>query len=233
MFNWQYFIIACVGCLILYFVYGYFSKRHYFQILSLFYRENKVDEYLERLNSFSSKIFFTYKIRQLLRIDAYMAKKDYEALDEIFTYLNSTGLKPGDRYTVLQKEVIAYADNSQDEKALKALHEMKEMLPKFKKNQEHYQAMYNECKYIIAIKVEKDGQYAEDLAKIAREAQMPVAKGMYFIKASQSYYLRGDMKMCKNRLEDAYDYLKETTYGEEIKKIIDNNELEKILNLAI
>ncbi len=231
--NWQYFILGCIGCLVIYFVYGYFSKRHYFQMLSLFYRENKTDEFLERLNSLPSKIFFTYKVRQLMRIDAYMAKKDYEALNEIFAYLDKTGLRPGDRYTVLQKEVIAYADNGQNEQAVKALQSMEEMLPKFKKDVDHYRSMYDESKYIVAIKVQKDGQYAEDLVKIARETQMPVVKGMYFFKASQSYYLRGDMKMCKNRLSDAYDNLKETVYGEQIKMIIDNGDLSQIMDIAI
>ncbi|MCI5774814.1 MAG: hypothetical protein MR210_09645 [Erysipelotrichaceae bacterium] len=231
--NWQYFILGTIGCFIIYFVYGYFSKRHYFQLLSLFYRENKVDEFLDKLNSFPSKIFFTYKIRQLMRIDAYLAKKDYEALNEIFDYLNRVGLRLGDRYTVLQKEVIAYADNGQNEAAIKALKQMEEMLPKFKKDVEHYRSMYDESKYIVAIKVEKDGQYAEDLVKIAREAKMEVVKGMYFFKASQSYYLRGDMKMCKNRLQDAYDNLKDTTYGAQIKKIMDENDLAKIMDIAI
>lgn len=232
-FNWTYFIISVVICLIAYIIYGYFSKRQYYTLISMFYRENKVDQFLAELDTTKSKLFFTTKVRNLMKIDAYMAKKDYASLYQVFEYLNKSGLRVGDRYTVLQKEVLAYADNNDGEKAKAAIKEMEDMLPKFKKDVDHYEAMLQESRYVVAIKVDKDGKYAEELAGKAREIKMPVAKGMYYIKASQSYCLRGENKLAKNRLEDAYGYLKDTTYGKVLKDILDSNDIAKVLEIYI
>ena len=227
------FIALCISGIVIYFAYGYFNKRLYYILLSLLYRENKPQEFLDKLDTTYAKLMFNKNIRLLMSIDAYLTLDRKEELDQVFATLNKASIKKTDKYLVYQKEVIFYADHHEEEKARAAFAAMQELLAGFNKNREKYENLYDECKYVVAIKLDKDGQYAEELSKKARETTLDVAKGMYFFKASQSYLLRGENKMCKNRLEDAYGYLKDTNYGPIIDEIMTKGEYEKILDLSI
>lgn len=232
--NWTLFWILVAVLTGLYVLWTYLYQAEFIKLSTLLYRSGDADAYLKELETFQAKIFYPEHMRKLMSIDAYLAKKDDARVKALFEEIDGFKLRGGDRLTFLQKEVTFYADQKDAEKAKAAFAKMQETRGTLSgKNAQYYDSILEECRYTMAIKVDQDGQYAEDLVKKAKEVKDGIPAGVYLYKAAQSFYLRKDMKMARQKLDEAEVKLRSTPYDAAIRGILADRDLSGIMDQKI
>ncbi len=225
---WQYFIASMVVLIVTYVAYVYFYRSKFISLSETLYMKGDASKYLEEIDKFPSTIFFPKKLRDMMKIDAYMMLNEDSKLESLFETLNNTSLRYADEFIVHQKEISYYSSKRNVEKAKEAYEKMKVARTKIKaKSYETYDNALREVEYMIAL-LDKDGRFAKELANKGVEAGETMIAGTYFYKAAQSYYFQDDLKNAKYFLEKALKYLKGTNYEEKIKTMINTNNFKSL-----
>lgn len=232
--DWKLFWIFVIIGLGIYVAWMFYTQREIAYLSLLLYRENDADTYLKELDRWQVKLLFNKKLRKLMEIDARLAKNDREKLKVLFEEVNSLKLAPGDFLLVLQKEIPFYLEEKDIDKVKWIYQTMNKIyldIPEKKK--EKYTPIITETEYVYTIHVLKDGKFADELYRKAKSLKDEIPSGVYYYKASQSYYLNDDMKKCKEALGQAETRLRKTAYGKMIKEMLASGDYSDILSIRI
>ena len=110
----QFVLILAVGLIL------YFLLNRMMQKLMVELSEIHPEKYLQVLNSWKGKMFFSRKTRSLMAIDALLMQNETAKIEEIFEQLDAAKMNPANRLGLAQKEVSYYIDTKKFDKALKA-----------------------------------------------------------------------------------------------------------------
>ncbi len=230
--NWTIFWIILIVGVILFVAWMFYSQREIAYLSILLYRQGNADAYLKELDTFQGKLFFNKRLRSLMSIDAWMMKEDAQKLDEAFAYARDHRLPMGDRLLVLQKELVYCAQNGKIERGEDVFAQIEKLYESMgKKQQTKYANVLAECKYTSSIDFHKNGKYADELEKKAKEVKEDIPSGVYYYKAAQSWYLKKETKNCREDLEKAAQKLKETPNEQIIRNLLNTKDLAGILNV--
>lgn len=224
--NWKLFILLCGIGIVIYILYLFYAQRETAYLSILLYRQADADTFLKELHTWRAKFFFSPKMRRLLSIDAYILKEDRAALRDLFAETATMKLRNGDRFLVLQKEMVFQIDenNMQRAKEIDAqIHDRYRQMPE--KQQSRHQAALKEEEYLYAIYIEKDGKYAEELLDKAHTLKDALPAGVCFYRGAQSYLLQGNRKAARAALEEAEKKLQGTPVHDQIVTILKKPDL--------
>ena len=226
-------VLLIIG-IVLYVVWMFFAQRQVMYMSLLLYRQGDADRYLEELDSLSSRLFFNKKLRTLMAIDANLIKGDKEQLNKLFERAAAYKLSSSDRVLVLQKELLFRIAQEENEKAVEsydAIHKAYDKLTD--KQKEKYTEIIKEVEYPYTIHVMRDGKYASELMERGDTITDPVPAGVCYLRAAQSYCLKDDQDRAERALNHADKKLKDTTYFQEIQKLIQTKNYKGILKYKI
>ena len=196
-------VLLIIG-IVLYVVWMFFAQRQVMYMSLLLYRQGDADRYLEELDSLSSRLFFNKKLRTLMAIDANLIKGDKEQLNKLF-----------------ERAVESYD----------AIHKAYDKLTD--KQKEKYCEIIKEVEYPYTIHILHDGKYASELMERGDIITDPVPAGVCYLRAAQSYCLKDDQDRAERALNHAAKKLKDTTYFQEIQKLIQTKNYKGILKYKI
>ena len=89
----QFVLILAVG-LILYFLLNRMMQKLMVELSEILYKEVNPEKYLEVLNSWKGKMFFSKKTRSLMAIDALLMQNETAKIEEIFEQLDAVKMNP-------------------------------------------------------------------------------------------------------------------------------------------
>lgn len=208
---------AILLSLFIYLFFMFITRRQFILLSYILYQQNDPKTYLEKLNQFPTTFLFNRRLRELMKIDAYLALEDHEQLEAIFEQFNQKSMRSGDRFTLLTKEIAYYCQQNQPSKAKKAYEDLltiKEKCPKHLR----YEHQTDEMTYLIDVHVDKTGQYAKELIEKAKQTE-GLASGVYYYRAAQSYAYQNKLDQTKKALEKAKKEFKNTRYASIIDKL--------------
>lgn len=222
---WKYFIGITILSSAIYVGYLFMYKKYFINLSEMLYLKGNPKKYLEDIDKFPSTIFFHKKLREMMKIDAYIMIDDEESLEKLFDFLNNTRLRNADEFIVHQKQVTFYSSKNNLPKVKEAYEKMLKVKETLSSKTNTYDATIKECEYIIAI-LEKDGKFAKELARKGNEYEETMIAGSYYYKAAQSYYFQKDEQNAKYYLEKAQKLLRGTNYEKKIEEILKTNNLK-------
>ena len=232
--DWKLFWIFVIIGVVIYVLWMFYTQREVAYLSLLLYREGNAEAYLEELDRWQTKLLFNKKLRTLMEIDARIALQDKKRLKELFEQVEGMNLSSGDRLMVLQKEIPFYLEEENPEKVTEIYEQMQDIYNKIdEKHKDRYTQLLKETEYMYAIHVKKDGSFAKELYQKAKSLTDDIPSGVYFYKASQSYYLDHDLEACKEALGQAETRLRKTPYGQAMKKMLDEDDFSDILKIRI
>ena len=79
----------------------------------------------------------------------------------------------------------------------------------------------------------RDGKYASELMERGDTITDPVPAGVCYLRAAQSYCLKDDQDRAERALNHAAKKLKDTTYFQEIQKLIQTKNYDDVLKYKI
>lgn len=199
---------------VVYLFFMYVFRRQFILLSYILYQENDPHTYLEKLNQFPSTLLFNRHLRELMKIDAYLALDDHKHLEAIFNQFEQKKMRPGDRFTLLMKEIAYYCQQNQPDKAKKAYEDLLITKEKCRKHL-RYEHQVDEMTYLIDVHVDKTGRYAKELMEKAKQTE-GLASGVYYYRAAQSYAYRDQLDQTKRALEKAKKAFKDTQYADVI-----------------
>lgn len=232
--NWTLFWILLIVGIALYVAIMFFSQRQIAYMSVLLYRQGDADAYLKELDNWQTKLFFNKRLRKMMEIDAYMLKNDTEKLRSVFAEIETYKLADGDRMTVLEKQMSFEISRGNLEKAEEIYANLDQIYNSMsdKHKAAHEDAM-KECRYLKAIRLDKNGKYADELFQKAKDVKDPIPSGVYYLKAAQSYVLKKDTKNAEEMLNRAEVKLRGTPYNGEIKNILLSKKYDAVLDMRI
>ena len=90
----QFVLILAVG-LILYFLLNRMMQKLMVELSEILYKEVNPEKYLQVLNSWKGKMFFSKKTRSLMAIDALLMQNETAKIEEIFEQLDESRKQTG------------------------------------------------------------------------------------------------------------------------------------------
>ncbi len=232
--DWKLFGLLCGIGIVLYILYLFYSQREFAYLSILLYRQGDGDAYLKELDTVRAKLFFSRKIRLLMSIDAYMLKEDQAALEKIFAQVMHTKLRNGDRFLVLQKEMVFQIDQGELRRAEEIDRQMHELYQKMtEKQQKMHREALKEEEYLYAIHIRKDGKYAAELLEKAHALKETLPAGVCFYRSAQSYLLQDNKKAARKALEEAVKKLRDTPVHARIAAILKEPDLQGLCKQRI
>lgn len=217
--TWTVYLVITI-IIALAFIIFYRIKKSYLQKISkLLYKDNKPDEFLKEIDSFSSKLFFNKKVRLQRKLDAYVMKHDIDSAIEILKELEGLRLSFGQKVSLYEKEVNFYVQNKMYKQAEEANNNIQELNKKVEIPD--LQKIADECNFLIKVYVDKDSSIVNDLIDFAEKSGNESVKGLFYFRAAKLYYYKQDNKMVDKYLDKSYNLLHKTAFGpylEECKK---------------
>lgn len=210
----QFVLILVIG-LVIYFLMNQMMRRLMVRLSEILYKDVDPQKYLEVLNSWQGKMFFSRKTRSLMAVDAYLMLNQRDEVEKIFSELDQMKLNPGNKMALAQKELSYYVDAHQYDKALAAFEQLKETSAKFK--QEQVSSIMKECTYLVEIYIHHNTDYLDEILDLAGKMKNDFYQGIFLYRAAKLYYYKGDEENCRIKLKEA----KEKTHGTAWEIMID------------
>ncbi|MFQ8582119.1 MAG: hypothetical protein ACLSA6_05995 [Holdemania massiliensis] len=107
----QFVLILAVG-LVLYFLLNRMMQKLMVELSEILYKEVNPEKYLQVLNGWKGKMFFSKKTRSLMAIDALLMQNETAKIEEIFEQLDAVKMNPGNKLGLAQKEVPSISTRS-------------------------------------------------------------------------------------------------------------------------
>lgn len=231
--DWKLIVIFFVVSLILYVLYLFISQRQVAILSILLYQKQDYKEYYKQLNAFMSKLFFSRKLRTLMKLDAAFLSADDELVQQLVPIIDHYRLRPVERMIITAKELSYYMRQHQFDKAQEYNQQAKETFKKLvAKQKQKYQPLLEELQMSVSLVIDKSGRYAKELEKSAKTRKYDTTAGVLYLKASLAHYYRSENDLAISCLQKAYEKLKVTTYVNRIADILDHkkwSELEKLV----
>jgi len=187
------------------FAYQYYNVRFTKQLSIILYKDKKVKDFLEQLESIKGKLFVRKKQREILKLDAYAIANDRQALLKQFEYLETLKLSYGKKISLYEKEVLYYANNKENEKAETAYNKLIELGSQIENDR--MDKILAEARITMEVYVYRNGSFASKLVDLAKVSDNKMAKGLNYYRASRCYYYLNDKENVLKYLKKAENNL--------------------------
>lgn len=196
------------------FLFVTYYKNYVLKQLLTYLKEQKYDEFMKKLDSFSCKYFYPAFNREYLRLSAYVIKGDLQKVRDQFDCLLQMRKNRKQEIDVYTKAFYFYIDEQNEEKAHALLQKIKELKE---------DALLQECTIIFDIFLKKSTAYIDDMEQSIDQME-GANKGMFhYMLAMQYGYLHEDTKRL-HHLTFAYDLLRNTAYELRVKTLLEEAE---------
>ena len=216
----QFVLILAVG-LILYFLLNRMMQKLMVELSEILYKEVNPEKYLQVLNSWKGKMFFSRKTRSLMAIDALLMQNETAKIEEIFEQLDAAKMNPANRLGLAQKEVSYYIDTKKFDKALKAYDTLKTIAAKF--NNSQVESILKECTFLVEIYIHHHTEILDEVLDLASKMTNPFYQGIFLYRAAKLYYYKNDEENCRKLLSEAMEKLKGTAWEVMIRQMLEEN----------
>lgn len=216
----QFVLILAVG-LILYFLLNRMMQKLMVELSKILYKEVNPEKYLQVLNSWKGKMFFSRKTRSLMAIDALLMQNETAKIEEIFEQLDAAKMNPANRLGLAQKEVSYYIDTKKFDKALKAYDTLKTIAAKF--NNSQVESILKECTFLVEIYIHHNTEILDEVLDLASKMTNPFYQGIFLYRAAKLYYYKNDEENCRKLLSEAMEKLKGTAWEVMIRQMLEEN----------
>ena len=212
------FLLILAVCMLVYVLLNKVMQNYIQNLSSILYKDADAKKYIEKLNNWVGKLFFSKTTRSLMSIDALLMLNDREKIEEIFERLDGSRMNPGNRMGLAQKEISYYVDTHQNEKALKAYSNLEAIAGKFKNPQ--VENVLKECTYQIEIYINHNTDLLDEMLDVASKMSNPFYEGVFLYRAAKLYYYKHDEASCRKTLEKALTKLKGTAWENLINRML-------------
>lgn len=184
--------------------------------------DSDVKLYLERLeHNKRLKYVFRKPIMLLYKLDGYMKTGDDEKVRSAITELDGIKLEPRDKVEYLQKRMSFFVSTGEADEARISFDRLSEYLHSVQADKvERYSALLAEGQEIIAVYLDKDISYMQQLIEKAKNTEHPVLRGVMYYRLAKLAHYKGDAAERQEYLKLASDLLSDTDYREIIDKAL-------------
>ena len=160
------------------------------KLSKLLYVDNKPQEFLDQINGFWGKVFFSKSIRQFQSLDAYILLQNYDSAEQMMHDLEGQKLSYGSKINLYEKETQYYIQNGNYEEGRKSNATLQELGKQI--SDPRMDSILDECNTLVKVYADKDGSQAHHLVEKGDAVEQKSMKGLYYYQAAKCYWYQKD-----------------------------------------